>query len=244
MSPDEYRKMAAVEDTMWYYRALHRHVRRCLELRLQPGRGEVLDAGCGTGGLLQRLHEARPGWRLRGVDFSPEACALARDRGGAEISEASILALPFRDGEFDAVVSCDVICQVEDEAAALRELVRCTKPGGVIVLTMPAYAWMYSYHDATVGNRRRYTRGEVVALLRTAGLSVAWSTYWNTLPFPLAVLRRKLFSARAGTSDVRLYPAPLEAIFGGMMALEYHWFRAGWTLPFGSSVLAVGRKPE
>jgi SAM-dependent methyltransferase len=241
MSPQEYRKMAEVEDAMWYYRALHRHVVRSLGAAL-PAAARVLDAGCGTGGLLRRLHEARPQWTLTGLDFSPLACELARERTGGEIVQGSVAALPFADGAFDAVVSCDVVCQVADEAVAVREFGRCLRPGGVVVLTMPAYAWMYSYHDREVGNLRRYTRREVNSLLRGAGLVIERSTYWNMLPFPLAVLRRKLLPPSAPASDVRLYPAPVEAGFNGLMALEHAWLGLGGALPGGNSVLTVARK--
>jgi len=227
---------------MWYYRALHRHVVRSLTGELPAAGGRVLDAGCGTGGLLRRLREARPHWQLTGVDFSPLACALARERTGGEVLEGSITALPFAAATMDAIVSCDVVCQVADPAQALREFHRCLKPGGVVVVTMPAYQWMYSYHDQEVGNLRRYTRGEVELLLRAADFVVTFNSYWNTLPFPLAVLRRKLLPPPARTSDVRLYPAPLEAAFNGMMALEHAWLGAGGRLPLGNSVLTVARK--
>lgn len=243
MHPEEYRKMAEVEDVMWYYRALHRHVGRALRRHAPGGAAEILDAGCGTGGLLRALHALQPAWRLAGLDFSALAVGLARARTGLEIVEGSVLQLPFAAGRFGAIVSCDVLCQVEEPAAALREFVRCLQPGGVAVLTLPAYAWMYSYHDRQVGNLRRYGRGEVVALLRAAGLAPVESTYWNALPFPLAVARRKLFPPRAPASDVLLYPAPVEAIFNAMMLLEHGWLDTGARLPWGSSILAVGRKP-
>ncbi len=242
MQPDEYRKMAEVEDAMWYYRALHRHVRRSLS-RYVPASARVLDAGCGTGGLMRRLHEVHPAWQLTGLDFSPVACDLARERTGGEVSQGSIAELPFANASFDAVVSCDVVCQVAEPARALREFRRCLKPGGVAVLTMPAYQWMYSYHDREVGNLRRYTRGEVDALLRGAGFALAGSTYWNMLPFPLAVLRRKILPPSAPTSDVGLFPAPVEVVFNGLMALEHAWLGRGARLPFGNSVLTVARKP-
>lgn len=241
MQPDEYRKMAGVEDAMWYYRALHRHVTRSL-MRQLGAAAHVLDAGCGTGGLLRRLHEAQPGWRLTGLDFSPLACELARERTGGEVVHGSVAALPFAEAAFDAVVSCDVVCQVAEPAAAVREFHRVLRPGGVAVLTMPAYQWMYSYHDKEVGNLRRYTRREVNALLRAAGFAIAASTYWNTLPFPLAVLRRKIFPPAAPVSDVGHFPAPVEAAFNGLMALEHAWLGLGASLPFGSSVLTVARK--
>jgi SAM-dependent methyltransferase len=242
MQPDEYRKMAGVEDTMWYYRALHCHVARSLTGRLSLSCPRVLDAGCGTGGLVRHLHKVQPTWQLTGLDFSPLACELARECMGSEIVQGSIAALPFADAQFDAVVSCDVVCQVAEPATALREFHRCLKPSGVVVLTMPAYQWMYSYHDKGTGNLRRYTRGEVNALVCAAGFTVVRSTYWNMLPFPLAVLRRKILPPSAPTSDVRLYPAPLEAFFNGLMALEHGWLRHGPGLPFGSSVLTVAVK--
>lgn len=244
MKPEEYRKMAEVEDRMWYYRALHRHVARALTAEKLPPDANVLDAGCGTGGLLRHLHTVQPAWRLHGLDLSAEACQFARTRPAAEITEGSVAHLPFANDGLDAIVSCDVLCQIEQPTEALREFARCLKPGGVVALMMPAYRWLFSYHDRQVANLRRYTRSEVIELFRAAGLCPAHSTYWNTLPFPLAVLRRKIFPPANPTSDVRLYPAPLEAMFNTMMAIEHAWIRAGGRLPFGSSVLVVGRKPN
>lgn len=242
MQPDEYRKMAGVEDAMWYYRALHRHVTRSLTRALPVAPARVLDAGCGTGGLLRRLRAAQPAWALTGLDFSPIACELARERTGGEIVQGSIAALPFADATFDAVVSCDVVCQVTDPAQAAREFHRVLRPGGTVVLTMPAYQWMHSYHDKEVGNLRRYTRSEVNALLLAASFVIVSSTYWNTLLFPLAVLRRKFLPPAAPASDVGRYPALVEAGFNALMAVEHGWLGAGGSLPFGSSVLTVALK--
>ncbi len=244
MQPEEYRKMAEVEDRMWYYCALHQHVARCLVTSRLPPDAEVLDAGCGTGGLLRHLHAARPAWRLSGLDLSSLACQLARERTEAKIAEGSVDQLPFANESFSAITSCDVLCQMERPADALREFIRCLKPGGVVVLTMPAYQWLFSYHDRQVANLRRYSARELKELLQTAGLKTIYSSYWNTLPFPLAVLRRKMFPPSDPTSDVRLYPVPLEVMFNGMMAIERSWLRMGGRLPFGSTVLVVGRKPD
>ncbi len=242
MQPDEYHKMAAVEDAMWYYRALHRHVARSLTRVLGASAALVLDAGCGTGGLLRHLRVRQPAWVLTGIDFSPLACALARERSGGEVVAGSITALPFADAHFEAIVSCDVVCQVASAELALQEFHRCLKPGGTLVLTMPAYPWMFSYHDRAVGNLRRYDQGEVNALLRAAGFTVVTSTYWNTLLFPLVFVRRKLLPPAQSVSDVRSYPPLLEAFFNGLMALEHVWLSLGASLPFGNSVLTVARK--
>jgi len=229
---------------MWYYRALHRHVGRSLAAGLPAAGAQVLDAGCGTGGLLRWLHAAQPAWTLTGLDFSPLACELARTRTAGEVVQGSIAALPFGDAQFDAIVSCDVVCQVAEPAQAVREFHRVLRPGGFVVLTMPAYPWMHSYHDKAVGNLRRYTRREVNTLLQGAGFTITRSTYWNMLLFPLAVLRRKILPPAAPASDVHLFPAPVEAGCHALMAVEHAWLGAGGRLPCGNSVLTVAQKSQ
>lgn len=245
MQPDEYLKLAAVEDQMWYFRALHAHVARVLGAHLGE-RAAVLDAGCGTGGLIRRLAARWPAWRWTGLDSSPLAIELARERCGssAEVCPGDVAKLPFGEAAFDAVVSADVLYQVDDDVAALREFYRVLRPGGVIVLNLPAYQWLWSYHDDAVQSRRRYARRELLAKLRAAGFAATHATHWNTLPFPLVVLRRKLLPAPHGGSDVRFYPPLVEAAFNGMMGLERAWLRLAGPLPFGSSILALAKKPH
>lgn len=243
MEAAEYRKLAEVEDRMWYFQALHAHVERAL-LRACAERSNLLDAGCGTGGLIRRLAPRHPGWRWTGVDVEPLACASARDRAkNAEILEASVTALPFADETFDAVVSADVLYHVDDDAAALREFLRVLRPGGVVVINVPAYRWLWSYHDEAVHSRRRYGRRELIAKAELAGFAGIKATHWNALPFPLVVVRRKFLPAPSGGSDVSLLPTPVEAVFRGAMAMERAWLGVFGALPFGSSIFLVARKP-
>lgn len=242
MQLDEYRKLAEVEDRMWYFHALNRRCGHWLERLLPAGPARVLDAGCGTGGLINALRRRRGDWTLTGLDFSERACALARARTDAEIVQGSITALPFGDGAFDAVVSADVVCQVEDGGAALREFARCVRPGGAVVVNVPAFRWLWSYHDDTCETRHRYTRPELARLFAAAGIRVEFATYANMLSLPLVAARRKLFRPARPTSDVRLYPAPVEALFAGLAAAEYAWMRPGWPLPVGSSVFVAGQR--
>lgn len=257
MRPDEYLKMAEVEDRMWYFQSLHGHIRRELEAGLadRPASGkngrpagapQVLDAGCGTGGLIIRLRPAHPEWNYSGIDFMPLACELARERcgGGVDIREASVTALPFAERSFDAVVSADVICQVDEPGRALAEFFRVLRPGGLLVINVPAYMWLWSYHDEAVHTKRRYTRPELAGLMRAASFEDVRTTHWNALPFPLVWAKRKLLRGAGGSSDVQLFPAPVEAAFRGAMAIEHAWVRAGGRWAWGSSVLAVARKPE
>jgi ubiquinone/menaquinone biosynthesis C-methylase UbiE len=249
MDPNEYPKMAEVEDRMWYFRSLHRHFARelaaglCTRLPGAPGVA-LLDAGCGTGGLILRLRGENPEWKYSGIDFMPLACELARRRcgPGVDIREASVTALPFADESFDAVASADVICQLDQPAVAMSEFYRVLRPGGVLVANVPAYMWMWSYHDDSCQTKHRYTRLELAQLLQASGFVEARLTHWNALPFPLVWAKRKIFRTAGDTSDVKDYSAPVHAMASAMMAIEHAWLRAGGRWAWGTSILAVARK--
>ena len=242
MDPDEYRKLAEVEDRMWYFRVLNTRALDALRRvhRGPPGRG--LDAGCGTGGWLKVAVAEAPEWTWSGLDYSAQACALARARTGLSITEGSITALPFADASFEVVVTLDVVCQVGDGRQALRELARCTVPGGVGIVNVPALMSLWSYHDETCQTRHRYTRREIATLAAETGWRVDQLTYTNCLALPLIAARRKLLPPADPTSDVRLYPAPVEAMFRGLGTVESWWLRRGGRLPIGSSVFAGLRR--
>ena len=244
MNSDEYLKLAEVEDRMWYFPSLHWHVRHGLERGGVPAGARLLDAGCGTGGLILRMRVQRPDWNWAGIDFSALGVELARRRvPGVEFAEASITALPQSAGEFDAVVSADVICQVENPEVALAEFFRVLKPGGTVVINVPAYMWMWSYHDDSCQTKRRYTRPELANLLGAAGFENVRTTHWNALPFPLLWAKRKIFRTAKDTSDVKPYPTVLEAGFTAAMGVEHAWIAAGGRWAWGSSVFATARKP-
>ncbi len=243
MQLDEYRKLAEVEERMWYFRTLNRRMAHWLGRLLPAGPARVLDAGCGTGGLIKALQQTNPVWRVTGLDFSPVACELARERTRAEVVQGSIMELPFGPGGFDAVLACDVLSQVDDDALALRECARCVRPGGPVLANVPAYPWLRSYHDVATETKNRYTKMRLTDMFRAAGFEVVFATYVNSLTLPLLIARRKVFKPTNPTSDVHLYPAPVEAVFRGMTTLEYQFTRRGWPLPAGSSVFVAGRKP-
>ena len=245
MQAVEYSKMAEVEDRMWWYRALHRHLRFLLRKYVRSPRPEVLDAGCGTGGFLKYLVRNEPSFELTGVDLWPEACKLATQRSGRTVRCASIHELPFPDKSFDAIVSADVLYHEGiDVPRALAEARRCLRPGGVMVLNNPAYEWMRSYHDESVKTAHRFTAGEMRRLLAQAGFSVPFCCYWNTLLFPLIVLRRKILRTREDESDVHPYSAPAEFLFNLAMGTEQVLLRAGLRFPYGLSVLAAAVRPS
>jgi SAM-dependent methyltransferase len=243
----EYERLAAAEDRMWWFRGLHANLIAAWRGRgADRGRRVLLDAGCGTGGFLGSLAAAAPDALRCGVEIDEGACRVARAKGGGVIVAGSVARLPFADASLDAVFSADVLCHRGVEAgAALGGFRRCLKPGGVLVLNLPAYRWLLSAHDVAVDNVRRYGRGEVLALLAEAGFAQADARYWNSILFPLMVLRRKLPRAKgaSGGSDVALLGAPLERSFAACLALERRLASAGVRFPFGGSILASAVRP-
>jgi ubiquinone/menaquinone biosynthesis C-methylase UbiE len=242
MQLDEYRKLAEVEDEMWYFLALNRRMLLPLQPWLdRPAR--LLDAGCGTGGLIKHIHRASPHWQITGLDYSPTACSLARERTGTKIVQGSITELPFPNESFDIVVSADVISQVDDGLQAIKEFARVLTPGGMVVINVAAYQWMWSYHDVTVETKHRYRRSELLRLLEGAGLTPVLASYANMLVFPLIFARRKLFPPLNPTSDVQAYSPAVEGFFSAMASLELASIRNGLRLPAGTSVFVAATRP-
>lgn len=246
MEPQEYDLMDRVEGEMWWYRALHARVVSSLDRF--PGLVErpLLDAGCGTGGLLARLAAAFPGRELVGVDVAPEAVRHAQRKvPAARVIVGSVSALPFAQGFFGAIVSCDVLChRLVDERAALAELHRVLAPGGMLVLNLPAHEWLRSAHDERVHNARRYTQRSLRPLLERTGFVVRDLRHWNALLLPLMVLQRKVLARAEGArSDVALLPPPIEAMFRAVTGVEGMLARLGVRFPAGGSLLAVAERP-
>lgn len=238
MEPREYDLMDDAEDRMWWYRALHTR----LIAALAPVRGRVLDAGCGTGGFLAALGRVRPDLERVGVEWHGPAAMRARQKSRAMIARGSVNALPFADASVHAVVSADVLChEAVDPALALGEFCRVLRPGGVLVINMPAYAWLTSAHDARVRNARRVTRAELAGWLEEAGFDRLRLTHWNLLLLPLMIAQRKLLSRGDSSSDVAPFPPWLDAIFLAATALERH---VPGSLPAGGSILAIARRPD
>jgi SAM-dependent methyltransferase len=243
MNLEEYARMFEAEETQWWYVGM-----RAISFALLGAAGpeaagrRILDAGCGTGNNLRHL-SAR-GLAV-GIDISEEALRFCRTRG-VVAARGSLLSLPFPDASFDWVTSFDVLYHrwVTDDRAAARELVRVMRPGGLLLVRVPALRGLWGAHDEAVHSRHRYTRPEVKALLEEAGLRVEHATYANSLLLPLVAARRWLdrLTGRQG-SDVGFLPAPLEWLFRSALLVEARLLRHV-SLPLGASVVALGRKPS
>lgn len=240
---NEYALMDAVEDRMWWYRAMHAHALRALAHLLPTAR--VLDAGCGTGGFLAKLRKALPRGDLFGIEYAGSAASRAAAKAGAHVAGGTVNALPFPDGTFDALVSLDVIChRGVEQAAALAEFHRVLRPGGLLVLNLPGHEWLRSAHDTRVHTARRYERSGVTASLIQAGFAAAAPVHWNALLLPLMLLQRKVLkSDEAAASDVAPFPPWLDASLFSVCRLEAALLRGGLRFPVGGSLLATATRP-
>jgi SAM-dependent methyltransferase len=207
-----------------------------------PPSPEILDAGCGTGGNLRRY--AKFG-RVTGVDPSPEAVRLCREREReiASVEQAGIEELPFDDRSFDLIAATDVLEHVAAEREALRELWRVGRPDATLLLTVPAYDWLWSEEDERLHHKRRYT----LPRLRSAAEECGWppmiGTYFNSMLLPaIALARRMRREGAVAKAEVEQTPPSLDGPLSLPMRVEAKLIRAGISLPAGVSVAVVCRR--
>lgn len=208
-----------------------------------PARARVLDAGCGSGRNMIELSDLGT---VTGIELSETSVALARQRDAGEIVAGSVLEMPFPDDSFDLAVSLDVIEHLDDDLAALRELRRTVAPGGALLVTVPAYQWLWSGHDEINHHHRRYTRRSLQRVASQAGWNQVHTTYFNSLLLPIAIVLRVLDRVnRAKTTesslDLWIPPAPVNWLLERPLALEAALIARGGRIPAGLSLLAVFR---
>ena len=243
MHDAEYKNLARLEDTHWWYTGMAEIAREWLQqLPGLSSSAPVLDAGCGTGGAYHWLANfGRP----CGVDRHSVALGLALRKGAQRLALADVQALPFADASFRLLTSFDVLYHADVAAdwAALREFARVLQPGGWLLLRLPAYNWLRGAHDRTVLTRHRYTCGEVSLKLLSTGLRPIRVTYANSLLLLPAVVRRVVqrVIGQEAASDLRLPPRPVNQLLTAVLRAERVWLRR-FNLPAGLSVLALARK--
>jgi SAM-dependent methyltransferase len=237
--------MRALEDWYWWFVARRRAALRFLEDYAPPGRDlTILDAGCGTGALLEAFQSC-PATAAVGLDFAEEALRFCRQRGHARLVRGDLTALPFEDARFDVATALDVIEHVPDDVSAVREIARVLKPGGLLVATVPAYPFLWSAHDVALHHYRRYRLSQAMRLISGAGLVVVKGTYLLSLLFPLAAGQRLLTRRRGGPAHAGLPPVPgwLNSFLIRLQWLELQMARKA-NLPWGLTVAIAARRPD
>jgi SAM-dependent methyltransferase len=246
MERSEYVTMAAVEDRHWWYGGM-RAIAAALLDEVYRGRCDlrILDAGCGTGGnaiFLRRYGQ------VIGFDLAAEALELGGARLPGVLARGSVQAIPFADARFDVVTSFDVLYHraVPDEARALSEMRRVLRPGGRLLIRLPAYEFLRSKHDRAVHTRRRYTAAQARRLLRDHGFAVERCSYINSLLFPLPLaqrlLERALPTLEQANSDLSMPMPLLNEALRWPLAAEAAWLACGRSFPIGLSILCLARR--
>jgi SAM-dependent methyltransferase len=228
------------EDRHWWYRGRRTVLAGVIARLGLPPNPRILDAGCGSGRNMVEL--ARQG-TVTGVELSETSVSLAREREVGEVIEGSVLQMPFDPDSFDLAVSLDVIEHLEDDLGALRELRRVVAPGGSLLVTVPAYRWLWSGHDEINHHYRRYTRCSLRRVAEEAGWEQTRTTYFNSLLLPVAILLRALERLNTKTTesslDLWVPPEPLNWLLERPLALEAALIGRGGRIPAGLSLLAV-----
>ena len=238
--------MLELDDRHWWYRGRRRIIGAELDRLLLPDGARVLDAGCGSGRTLEDL--GRYG-EVYGIELDPGAAQVAQGRGCGEVRIGRLEELPWPDGYFDLITCLDVIEHTPDDRVTLRELRRVCKPGGFLLVTVPAYQGLWSTHDVANHHYRRYSRARLRVAAGDSGWRVRRMTSFNGLLLgPAAVVRlveRRRLSQPNGDykPELTLGPEWLNAVLEQPLRLEARWLRGGRTMPAGLSLLAVLENP-
>jgi SAM-dependent methyltransferase len=243
MDAHEHERLAHFEEWYWWHRGRQASVERIIAPSLAPG-ARILDVGCGTGATTRALCRFGP---VVGLDIGPEALRRARARGLA-VARASAARLPVRPASFDLVVALDVLEHLDDDVAAAREMLAALRPRGRLLVTVPAYPFLWSGHDEALGHRRRYRRRGLVAVLERAGFEIELATYLMASILPAAIV------VRLWERWLRRAPARRESGYvvvpRALNELLAAWTRAGsatlpWLrMPFGLSIAALARRRD
>jgi SAM-dependent methyltransferase len=237
--------MLAAAGEHWWHRGRRRIIEAELDGLQIPDGSRLLDAGCGSGHVLDLL--SRYGDAV-GIDPDIGSVALTRARGHTA-AVAGLPELPFDDASFQVSTCLDVIEHLHDDVAALMELKRVTVPGGAVLVTVPAYQSLWSAHDVANEHVRRYDARRLRRVAMAAGCAVERMTYFNSLLLPPVAavrlaerVRRR--ARRRAASDLDLTPPAANAVLELPLRLEAAWLRHGSRLPAGLSLLAVLRDDD
>jgi SAM-dependent methyltransferase len=247
----------AVEDRHFWFRSRNEVISALVEneVRRLPAGYRVLEVGCGTGNVLRELGKVCQNGQVVGMDLFIEGLEYARRRVGQGLVQGDMHAPPFG-LRFNLVGLFDVLEHLPDDRHVLDALYSMLEPGGVLFLTVPAFPSLWSYFDEASHHVRRYRLDELQTRLEQAGFKVETTSYYMMSIFPLVWIQRKLAPGRLQAKgpaseqdahdrtvdDLRIVPVANQVLVT-ILGLEARWLKSGRRLPFGTSLLALARRP-
>ena len=246
MNTAEFDRMFAIEETHWWYRGRRALVRHALDTHADGRRPlKILDVACATGMSFRFLADYGS---IRGIDISEETIRLCGQRGIDRIVRADAMSLPFIEGSYDVVLALDAFEHFEDDVSAMAEVFRVLRPGGLLVVTVPAFMALWSPHDEAYHHMRRYRRPQLRERLESVGFVTERMSYTTmSLFLPVWTLRRLRAlnpkPAEEAESDFALkLPRPVEWLADVVTRTELA-VEKRVDLPFGVSLFGAMRKP-
>lgn len=247
MHSSGYKAIAELEYSYWWFVGKRRTIERLIR-RYAPDRRPLrsLDVGCGPGGMLPMLGELG---EAIGADPSEVALEYCRERKLNAVHAALPDDVPFEDSSFDVIVASEVLEHIDRDAESAAKLVDLLRPGGLLVVTVPAFQWMWTKHDTANHHYRRYTTSALHALFESQQVERLLMSYYNTTFFPVMAAAR-LGSRIRGRNrseaidqevEIKQLPGPINSLMTAMFAAEGRLVTR-MRLPFGGSVVATYRK--
>lgn len=243
MDPNAYVQMAETESRHWWFVARRKILTsQIASLGLRDG-ARILEVGCGTGGNLLML---KTFGSVSAMEMNPDAIDIAKSKVGASVDIREGFCperIPFAGEQFDLICMFDVLEHVEQDEDTLKTLAGYLAPGGRLLLTVPAYGWLWGVHDEFLHHKRRYSGDDLKSAVRRAGFKLERVSFFNTLLFPLAAMVRiKERVSRSSSASGKAIPSPLvNAVLKRVFSLESSLLQR-IDLPFGVSLLAVARR--
>lgn len=242
MKEHTYPIMFRIEQSHWWYTGRRKILANFVAdicRRVTDRRPRILDVGCGTGANLLMLSQYGD---AEGVDISNDALAFCRERGLDQVKLGAGEELPYDDGTFDLVTAFDVVEHMDDDLAGLREMRRVLRPGGRVLLFVPAFMFLWGVQDDVSNHRRRYRLPELKRVLEQAGFEVERTTYANITFFLPILLVRQLMRVTGikAESENNINVPALNGVLGRLLGAE-SWILKRMNIPFGVSGLCVAK---
>lgn len=235
-----YKDLYDLEELHWWHKAKRNLVSFFLDQNLNSKASKILDVGCGTGKNLEAFSEYGV---VHGIDNSIDAISFCRKRGLKDVTLGSIEKMPYEGNSFDAVTVLDVLEHVDD-FKALKEIKRILKKEGVLIITVPAFTWLWSRWDEVLYHKRRYSEITLTGVLESSGFKIIKTSYaYSFLVLPALIIRsaKKMFYKNYYPSDFQLSNRVINYLLSILADIE-KIFIIKFKIPFGTSLVVVAKK--